>query len=122
MNVFFFVIQCNVQLGVGACPDNFVNNGMNEAEVMSFRQEGEFTYIRFRKPLMTGDGADIDTPANGDMQIVWAMGILGADGRVTKHNLRQTGECRVLLICKKIVVVQQFLAFLASRILAVYMQ
>ena len=49
--------------------------------------------MRFKRPLVTGDTADLDTPSDGDMYIVWAMSRLGDDERVTKHTDRLTGTC-----------------------------
>ena len=57
--------------------------------------------MSFKRALVTGDAADLDTPSDGDMFIVWAMGRLGADGRVTRHlaNERTSGHSIKLFSC-----------------------
>ena len=84
--------QCNTVSGDGACPDNFVSGGDETVEASGSFASG-LTSMSFKRPLVTGDPADLDTPSDGDMYIVWAMGRLGVDRRVTKHSERLSGTC-----------------------------
>ena len=80
--------------GDGACPDNYVNSGDESITVTAMSQDNGLTQVEFSRPLATGETADIDTPANGNMYVVWAMGVLSATGLVTYHSQeRLQGDC-----------------------------
>ena len=95
-----FIAQCDVINGDGACPDSF-NRGNDTVLTTSAASSVDGrTSVAFKRHLAVAPGeyTDRETPRDdgGDgMYIVWAMGRLASDGRVTKHapGERTAGAC-----------------------------
>ena len=84
---------------MGTCKDELISGGVDDVTVTSSAQVDGQAQIACKRKMSTGDTVG-DLVFSEDMYIVWATGVLGADGLVTYHSSRTPGSSSLLTLQK----------------------
>ncbi|XP_072030814.1 uncharacterized protein [Amphiura filiformis] len=86
--------QCS--RGFGACPDEMLRrSAVNDVELLGSSFRNGVTTVSYRRPLDTGDPADLKIPTDQPIYVSWAIGSINNDGTVAKHDLRTPGDLQI---------------------------
>ncbi|XP_030841370.1 protein Skeletor, isoforms B/C [Strongylocentrotus purpuratus] len=86
--------QCSPQNGGGACPDVISSNSANnDVTLVESSIDNGMTHIVYRRPLAATDATyDKAISTTGPTYMIWAQGLINADGRVAYHSQRSPGN------------------------------
>eukprot|EP00057_Strongylocentrotus_purpuratus_P011347 XP_011665821.1 PREDICTED: protein Skeletor, isoforms B/C [Strongylocentrotus purpuratus] len=85
--------QCSPQNGAGACPDVISSNSAsNDVTLVESSIDNGMTHIVYRRPLAASDATyDKAISTTEPTYVIWARGLINADGRVAYHSQRSPG-------------------------------